>query len=105
VLRNAACWIALLFGVWHRCRPRMGYESSVVQSHSSRSLQRVGGAARVLHKGTNGWWEGVVSCEDLARYDAMVETLFTPDLAYWVSNGRAGGIQEALRSYLGNQRI
>jgi aryl sulfotransferase len=53
-------------------------------------LQRTfdGGAARFLHKGTNGRWKDVVSSADLARYDALVEVLFTPDLAYWVSHGR-----------------
>jgi aryl sulfotransferase len=48
----------------------------------------VDGAARFLHKGTNGRWQGVVSSADLARYDAQVEAFFTPELAYWVSNGR-----------------
>jgi aryl sulfotransferase len=54
------------------------------------NLQRTfdGGAARFLHKGTNGRWKDVVSSADLARYDALVEVLFTPDLAYWVSHGR-----------------
>jgi hypothetical protein len=47
----------------------------------------VGGAARFLHKGTNGRWKYVVSSADLARYDAQVEALFTPDLAHWVANG------------------
>jgi aryl sulfotransferase len=50
----------------------------------------IGGAARFLHKGTNGRWQGIVSSADLARYDAMLETHFTPALADWVSNGRAG---------------
>jgi hypothetical protein len=30
---------------------------------------------------TNGRWQGVVSDADLARYDAMAEALFAPDLA------------------------
>jgi hypothetical protein len=33
----------------------------------------------------------VVSDADLARYDAMAEALFTPDLANWVSNGQGKG--------------
>jgi aryl sulfotransferase len=51
----------------------------------------IGGTARFLHQGTNGRWQGVVSAADLARYDAQVEALFTPDLAHWVSNGRGKG--------------
>jgi aryl sulfotransferase len=50
-----------------------------------------GGASRFLHKGTNGRWQDVVSSTDLARYDAQVKAFFTPDLAYWVANGRSPG--------------
>jgi hypothetical protein len=34
VLHRPHSWIALLFGVWHCCCPRMGYEGSAVQSHT-----------------------------------------------------------------------
>jgi aryl sulfotransferase len=51
----------------------------------------VGGAARFLHKGTNGRWQGTVLSADLERYDAQVAAFFTPGLAHWVSNGRAKG--------------
>jgi aryl sulfotransferase len=64
----------------------MKAQGEVLLPHQQRAF--VGGAARFLHKGTNGRWQGVVSDADLARYDAMAEALLTPDLAYWVSNGR-----------------
>ena len=39
--RTSRSWIVRLFGVWHRCRPRMGYEGSVVQSAARGPLKRV----------------------------------------------------------------
>src|ERR1700733_4849351 len=41
-------WIALLFGVWHFCCPRMGYEGSAVQSHCACS------APESVHRGRVG---------------------------------------------------
>ena len=37
VFQTATSRIALLFGVLHRCSPRMGYEGSAVQSHCAQS--------------------------------------------------------------------
>src|SRR6202020_2399443 len=38
ILASGPCaWISLLFGVWCRHRPRMGFEGSAVQSHCARS--------------------------------------------------------------------
>jgi aryl sulfotransferase len=67
----------------------MKAHGEILLSHQQRAF--VGGAARFLHKGTNGRWKDVVSSADLARYDAQVEARFTLDLAYWVSNGRSSG--------------
>lgn len=67
----------------------MKAQEEMLLPHQQRAL--VGGAARFLHKGTNGRWKDVVSSADLACYDAQVEARFTPDLAYWVSNGRGRG--------------
>jgi aryl sulfotransferase len=46
------------------------------------------GAERFLHKGTNGRWMGVMSDDDLARYDALVKRKFTPAEAAWIEHGR-----------------
>jgi aryl sulfotransferase len=46
------------------------------------------GADTFLHKGVNGRWEDVVSRGDLARYDAMVKSAFSPTLARWLEQGR-----------------
>ena len=64
----------------------MKAQGDVLLAHQQRTFD--GGAARFLHKGTNGRWKDVVSNADLARYDAQVKAHFTPDLAHWVSNGR-----------------
>ena len=47
-----------------------------------------GGADRFLHKGTNERGRGVLTDDDLARYDAKVREAFTPGLAAWVEGGR-----------------
>ena len=59
------------------------------------SMTWEGGAARFLHKGTNGRWRTAVAREDLDRYDALVKTHFTPGLARWVEHGRLAGVDPA----------
>jgi aryl sulfotransferase len=49
------------------------------------------GSSRFFNKGTNGRWRGVFSPADLARYDHLASTYFTPDLAHWVAHGRLPG--------------
>ena len=46
------------------------------------------GAKRFFNQGTNGQWRTVCSPDDLARYDELVSTRFTPDLAHWLEHGR-----------------
>jgi len=46
------------------------------------------GSSRFFHGGTNGRWREVFSPYDLARYDHLASTRFTPDLAHWVAHGR-----------------
>jgi hypothetical protein len=54
VFLSPTIWIALLFGVWHCCCPKMGYKDPAVQSHCACSAQmcvhkgRVGLAAPVV---------------------------------------------------------
>jgi aryl sulfotransferase len=77
--------------LWPEIVAAAGFDAMKAQGETLLgAVQRtfVGGAARFLHKGTNGRWQGVVSSADLARYDALVEALFTPYLAHWVSTGR-----------------
>jgi aryl sulfotransferase len=80
--------------LWPEIVAAAGFEAMKAQGeallpHQNRLFDD--GAARFLHKGTNGRWQGTVLIADLVRYDADVEILFTPDLAFWVSNGQGKG--------------
>ena len=46
------------------------------------------GADRFLNKGFNGRWRDVLTEEDLARYQAVVERKLSPSLAAWLERGR-----------------
>jgi aryl sulfotransferase len=46
------------------------------------------GSSRFFHSGTNDRWREIVSPDDLACYDHLVSTRFTPDQAHWVAQGR-----------------
>jgi aryl sulfotransferase len=47
-----------------------------------------GGSRRFFHRGTNERWRGVFRGEDLARYDAKVETMLSAACARWIASGR-----------------
>ena len=57
-----------------------------------------GGARRFMNKGTTGQWQGVISADDLRRYDAQVKANFAPDLARWVEHGRIVSGDPGVRS-------
>jgi len=46
------------------------------------------GSQRFLHKGENGRWLGVLTDEDLARYDALAAARLSPGLRAWIHGGR-----------------
>jgi aryl sulfotransferase len=46
-----------------------------------------GGADSFFHKGTNGRWVGVLTDDQLRRYDEHVDEGLTPDAAVWLANG------------------
>jgi aryl sulfotransferase len=46
------------------------------------------GPQRFLNKGTNGRWKDVLTAEDLARYDAVVQRKLSPACADWIEHGR-----------------
>ena len=46
------------------------------------------GTQRFLNKGTNGRWKDVLTPADLARYDALIRSKFSPDMAGWIEKGR-----------------
>lgn len=48
-----------------------------------------GGAASFLHRGTNGRWRGVLTEDELARYDELCERSLPPDCRAWLEHGRA----------------
>jgi len=47
-----------------------------------------GGTDRFLFKGSNGRWREQIPVDDLARYDEMAASRFTPGLARWIEGGR-----------------
>lgn len=47
-----------------------------------------GGSQRFFFKGTNERWRGIFRDEDLALYDATVQTMLLPECAKWVASGR-----------------
>ena len=46
------------------------------------------GADRFLNKGTNGRWKGLLTEEDLARYEALAARKWSKATASWVNQGR-----------------
>ena len=47
-----------------------------------------GGAETFIHKGTNGRWQGQLTAEDVAAYEARALTELGPDCAAWLAGGR-----------------
>lgn len=47
----------------------------------------VGGGESFLHKGTNGRWREVLTETELARYDAAVAKILSPEQARWLERG------------------
>ena len=48
-----------------------------------------GGSARFMNKGTNGRWRDVLTEDDLALYQQMVERSLSASCAAWLEQGRA----------------
>lgn len=42
-----------------------------------------------LRQGTNGRWRGVLTPEQLAKYDEVVRRKLTPECAVWLEHGKA----------------
>ena len=47
-----------------------------------------GGAETFIHKGTNGRWQGQLTAEDVAAYEARALAELGPDCAAWLAGGR-----------------
>ncbi|HEY2774305.1 MAG TPA: sulfotransferase domain-containing protein [Candidatus Binatia bacterium] len=62
-----------------------------MKSHADRigdfGQMFVGGAESFLFKGTNGRWQGVLTPEELARYEQKSRELLPPDLKKWLDRG------------------
>jgi aryl sulfotransferase len=50
----------------------------------------IGGSNSFVNKGQNGRWKGVLSAEQLEKYDAKVQEKLTPECAAWLENGKKG---------------
>ena len=48
-----------------------------------------GGSQRFFFKGNNERWRGIVSDEDLARYDTKLEAMVSGPCAKWLEKGRS----------------
>lgn len=44
-----------------------------------------------FHRGTNGQWHGILSDDDLAAYDAMMEAHLSPEDRAWLEHGSGAG--------------
>lgn len=53
-------------------------------------LAFTGGANSFVNKGRNGRWKGVLSEEQLAKYDAKVAEKLSSDCANWLAYGKKG---------------
>jgi aryl sulfotransferase len=49
-----------------------------------------GGATSFIFKGQNGRWKGVLTPEQLAKYDSKVKEKLTPECAAWLEEGVKG---------------
>lgn len=50
-----------------------------------------GGAETFINKGTNGRWKGVLSEEQLKKYDEVVKNKMTLEAAAWMEHGAVAG--------------
>lgn len=48
------------------------------------------GMESFVNQGSNGRWKGVLSEEQLAKYDAKVSDKLSPDCATWLAQGKTG---------------
>ena len=73
----------------------MRRDGEVLMARAATTFQ--GGGQRFFFKGRNERWRDIVSEEDLARYDAKLQTLSGP-CAKWLEKGRslAGDPREAV---------
>ena len=46
-----------------------------------------GGAESFIHKGTNGRWQGVLTAEESAKYEALAHRELEPACAHWLATG------------------
>ncbi len=49
-----------------------------------------GGAETFINKGTNGRWQGLLTSEDIAAYEARALAELGPECAAWLASGRRG---------------
>ena len=48
-----------------------------------------GGATTFINKGTNGRWQGTLTADEIAAYDARAVAELGPECAAWLANGTA----------------
>jgi aryl sulfotransferase len=95
-MRRIAAWIGIEISetLWPELIDAAGFETMKAQGDLLLPIAqhvRDRGSSRFFNNGTNGRWRDVFSPDDLTRYDHLVSTRFTPDLARWVAHGRLSG--------------
>lgn len=71
--------------VVERCR--IDEMRAVAASNGGFTTRFDGGADSFFHKGTNGRWVGVLTEDQLRRYDAHVDEGLEPEAAAWLGSG------------------
>ena len=72
-------------GVVERCR--IDEMRAVAASTDGFTVRFDGGADSFFHKGTNGRWVGVLTENQLRRYDQHVAAGLEPEAAAWLESG------------------
>jgi len=77
-----ARWPAIV----HRCTfDYMKANAERIAPHIRKRMD--GGAARFIHKGTNGRWRAVLPAADVARYERLAEDELGASCAAWLAQG------------------
>ena len=79
--------IAVDESAWPQLVERCTFASMKARSEEIMHFEThfVGGAETFLYKGTNGRWQGELTDEELARYQAAVAENLTPECATWLA--------------------
>lgn len=90
-MRRAAafCAIDVPDAAWPSMAARCSIDEMRARADRAGGLPKfIGGASSFFFKGTNERWRGVLTDEELARYEQRVAEVLTPEAATWLEHGR-----------------